>query len=209
MATTTRRLVMEASNNLHDVDSRMELDTHADTCVAGSNCVVLDLTGKVAKVSPFCEDDSTSTTFDDIPIATVATAYHCPLTGKTYILVINESLYFGDKMTHSLLCPNQLRAHGVKVDDCPRQNDPTSTHSVHVMDSDLRIPLTLRGVISGFVTRPPTATELDDFSTHVELISDTEWEPYAIDFSHREATQTQDDFPHTLASVINQLNDIM
>ena len=107
MTTTTRRLVMEASNNLNDVDGRMELDTHTDTCVAGSNCVVLDLTGKVAKVSPFCEDDSTTNTFDDIPIATVATAYDCPFTGRTYILVINEALYFGDKMTHSLLCPNQ------------------------------------------------------------------------------------------------------
>ena len=83
---------MEASNNLNDVDGRMELDTHTETCVAGSNCVVLDLTGKVAKVSPFCEDDSTTNTFDDIPIATVATAYDCPFTGRAYILVINEAL---------------------------------------------------------------------------------------------------------------------
>jgi hypothetical protein len=78
-----------------------------------------------------------------------------------------------------------------------------------VKDSDLQIPLTLNGVISGFVTRLPTASELDDFSTHVELTSDAKWEPYAIDFSHREANQQQDDLPRTLASVIHQINDVM
>jgi hypothetical protein len=57
----------------------------------------------------------------DVPVATVATAYDCPTTGKTHILVINEALYFGDKMSNTLLCPNQLRANGIRVDDCPRQ----------------------------------------------------------------------------------------
>ncbi|KAI2491468.1 Reverse transcriptase (RNA-dependent DNA polymerase) [Fragilaria crotonensis] len=179
----SRRVVMDSSQFAVTGEGRMELDTHADTCVAGSNTVVLDLTGKVA-VSPFC--DSEFRALEDIPIATVATAYDCPSTGKTYILVINEALYFGDKMKHSLLCPNQLRAHGLKVHDCPRQYDSDSTHSIHIPESDLTIPLTLRGVISGFITRVPTTAELEDLARHVELTSDEEWEPYASAFSSAE-----------------------
>ncbi|KAI2497148.1 hypothetical protein MHU86_17351 [Fragilaria crotonensis] len=79
----SRRVVMDSSRFDVNGGGRMELDTHADTCVAGSNTVVLDLTGKVASVSPFC--DSEFKALEDIPIATVATAYDCPSTGKTYI----------------------------------------------------------------------------------------------------------------------------
>jgi hypothetical protein len=181
----TRRVVMDSSKFTNSDDGnagRMELDTHADTGVAGSNTVVLDLTGKVATVSPFC--DSEFKALEDVPIATVATSYDCTVTGKTYVLIFNEALYFGDKMNHSLLCPNQLRDnHGLKVQDCPRQYDPVSKHSIDVPEADLNIPLALRGVVSGFVTRVPTDDELADLSKHVEMTSEVEWEPYARAFT--------------------------
>ena len=180
-ATTPRRFVMDSTMGTTSMDDRVELDTHADTCVAGSNTVVLDLTGKMVSVSPFCESEYP--TMEDVPVATVATAYDCPKTGKAYVLVINEALYFGDKMRHTLLCPNQLRANGVKVDDCPKQYDATSTHSIQVADRDLMIPLTMRGVISGFYTRKPTEEELANVNDHIELTADTEWDPYADTFS--------------------------
>ena len=161
--------------------ARLELDTHADTCVAGSNTVVLDLTGKTVNVTPFCETAYES--MKEIPIATVATAYDCPFTGKVYVLVLNEVLYFGDKMTHTLLCPNQLRANGLILDDCPTQFNENSSHSIYIPSCDLRIPLELDGVISGVVTRQPTMAELDDLSLHVELTSDLEWDPYSPDFA--------------------------
>ena len=187
MATTVlRRFVINSNVTDHqDANNCVELDTHADTCVAGSNTVVLDLTGKSVSVSPFCETEYNS--IEDVPIATVATAYDCPVTGRVYVLVINEALYFRDKMHHTLLCPNQLRAHGLKVDDCPRQYDKNSTHSISIPDTDLTIPLSLRGVISGFTTRRPTEGEVDDLSLHVELTSDVDWDPYALTFSGDEA----------------------
>ncbi len=192
MAIGTIRRVMDTSNasiENGDDEGRVELDTHADTCVAGSNTVVLELTGKVVSVSPFC--DSQYQSIEDVPVATVATAYDCPVTGKVHILVINEALYFGEKMKNTLLCPNQLRANGVQVHDCPKQYDPLSRHSVYVQSNDLEIPLSMRGVISGFTTRIPTQAELDDFSTHVELTSEKEWDPYSIDFSATEETHNQ------------------
>ena len=94
--TTIRRFVNTSHIAAEAVDhaGRVELDTHADTRVAGANTVVLDLTGKVVSVPSFCESPDSS--FEDIPVATVATAYDCPRTGKVYILVINEALYFGN-----------------------------------------------------------------------------------------------------------------
>jgi ribosomal protein L19E len=186
MARSTFRYVMDTSQS-QGAEGRSELDTHADTCVAGSNTVVLDLTGnKTVSVAPFCESE-----FDpmkDVPIATVATAYDCPMTGRTYVLVINEAIYLGGKMDHTLLCPNQLRPNGLRVNDCPKQFDATSDHSIHVPESNFVIPLSMRGVISGFHTRVPTAQELEDLSIHVELTSETEWDPYSMTFEDVEST---------------------
>eukprot|EP00978_Attheya_sp_CCMP212_P032252 scaffold125014_cov51-Attheya_sp.AAC.1 len=40
-------------------------------------------------------------------------------TGKTYILVFNESLFYGQALDHSLINPNQLRSYGVHCWDNP------------------------------------------------------------------------------------------
>ena len=138
-------------------------------------------------VSPFCESEYP--TMEDVPVATVATAYNCPKTGKVCVMVINEALCFDDKMRHTLLCPNQLRANGVNVDDCPKQYDATSTHSIHVAERDLMIPLTRRGVMSGFYTGKPTDEELANVNAHVELTAGIEWDLYANAFSALEERQ--------------------
>ena len=88
-------------------DSRQgqcEMDSHANTCVAGNNCIVLEYTGRHATgcVEAYSPDYPSK----QIPIATVATAYDCPDSGATFVLIINEALYFGDTLSFSLLCPN-------------------------------------------------------------------------------------------------------
>ena len=55
----------------------------------------------------------------NVPIVTGVTAYDDTLTGETYILVFNESLYYGLKLNHSLINPNQLRHYGIKCNDNP------------------------------------------------------------------------------------------
>ena len=87
----------------------------------------------------------------DIPIATVATIWEDPRTGEMWLLIIHEALYFGSSLQESLLCPNQLRAHGIKVDDTPVQFDSNSSHSIIVSDQ-LEIPLDMHGVASSFRT---------------------------------------------------------
>ena len=98
------------------------MDSHADTCVAGSNCTVLEFTGRTAEVEAYSPEYPPK----EIPIATVATAYACPNSGATYVLIINEALYFGDLLPFSLISPNQLRDHDVHVDERHRQHAPDS-----------------------------------------------------------------------------------
>ena len=71
--------------------------------------------------------------FDRISIGTAAIAW-TNLSGQTYILRLNQALLFGDRLDHSLLCPNQPRFFGHKVDDVPVQFDRGSTHSILFYD---------------------------------------------------------------------------
>jgi hypothetical protein len=63
-------------------------------------------------------------------------------------------------MQHLLLCPNQLRANNVIVNDIPRQFDKDSTHSIII--DDVTIPLDMLGVVSYFETCAPRQDEIDN-----------------------------------------------
>ena len=109
------------SRKVAPIYGRCELDSHADTIVAGSNCVVLNYTGNVCDVSPYRDDYSP---VSNVPVVTAATAWQSPHTGETYILVFNEALWMGDSMNCTLINPNQLRHFGTKVQDNPVSDLP-------------------------------------------------------------------------------------
>jgi hypothetical protein len=79
----------------------------------------------------------------NIPVAKTAAAYDDPYDHETYILVTAQSLYYGDKLENTLLCPNQMWSHGIEVDDVPRHLsiDVKSSHSIYVPAEDVRLPL--------------------------------------------------------------------
>ena len=108
------------SSTIQGHTGKCELDSHADTCVAGANFTILEFTGQVADVLPF--DESFYQARKDIPIVTAATLYTNPETGEEILLVIPQLLWFGTTLPHSLINPNQLRAFGHMVN-----NDPTDT----------------------------------------------------------------------------------
>ncbi len=122
--TNTTRL-----NSTLMVSGTCELDLHADTCVAGSNCIVLEYTQQTVNVSGFAPEHGELT---NIPIVTAATAFDDPKTSNTLILILGQAVYLGDQVTTTLLCPNQLHFNGIIVDDIPiHLAHPTrpSTHS--------------------------------------------------------------------------------
>lgn len=177
---SSRRRTVARTNTLMPIN-RCELDSHADTVVAGGNFKLIEDTGKKASVSGFTTQLSD---VKSIPIGSCATLYTCPTTGAKYNLVCHQSLYFGEKLgAASLLNPNQLRFNGVGVYDTPRQFDPKSTHSIEV--EGISIPLDVEGVCSGFESTKPTDRDLEEYP-HVDLTSGLEWEPNSEFLARRE-----------------------
>jgi hypothetical protein len=134
-----------------------------------------------------------SAPFEKIPIGTAATAW-TDSTGHTYILRLNQALLFGTRLSHSLLCPNQLRHFGHNVDDVPVQFDRDSTHSITLRselaaDTNLMIPLMIKGVVSYFPSYYPTTHELDT-CPHINLTSDAPWDPNSPAMANLEESLT-------------------
>ncbi|KAI2510326.1 hypothetical protein MHU86_4050 [Fragilaria crotonensis] len=90
---------------------RCEMDSHADTCVAGGNCVVLEYSGRNATVEAYSPDYPSKT----VPIATVATAYDCPTSNATFVLIINEALFFGVIAGFTTRLPTQAELDDVAL----------------------------------------------------------------------------------------------
>ena len=75
----------------------------AYTCCLGTHFIVMEETRREAEVFGYKRARPKI-----IPIVTSATAYDDAVSGTIYILIFNESLYYGNKLDHSLVNPNQL-----------------------------------------------------------------------------------------------------
>jgi hypothetical protein len=76
---------------------------------------ILELKDEKVNVFPFSEN---SAAVQDVPIASVCTVlWENPKTGELWMLVLDEALYFGQQLEESLLCPNQMRAARVMIEE--------------------------------------------------------------------------------------------
>ncbi len=162
-----------------------EMDSHADSCCLGMNFTPIYFTRKICDVSPFLSDLPSQ---QGVQICSGATAYD-DSDGGTYILVLNKALWFGDRMQHSLINPNQVRAYGVSLCDDPM--DPN--RQLGMMVQDTFIPFTMAGTTCSFATRTPTSWELDN-CPHLEITSNSEWNPCAPHFVQDPGEHTEDLF---------------
>jgi hypothetical protein len=186
---------------------KVELDSHADTVVAGAVCRVLELTEKACDVYPFLNDYEP---MNQAPVAKVATAYDHPLSGETFILIFGQALYLGDKLRHTLIFPNQLRFNGVIVDDIPKHlsHDGKSTNSIYLPNQDVRLPLKLRGVISYLDTRDPTEYDLNNCRWLV-MTNNLDWDSYDDSFAenkgraHNENGYTTMSYSHKTRQILS------
>jgi hypothetical protein len=137
-----------------------------------------------------------------IPVATVGTVYTDPVTGQQALLIFHETLFFGERLQDSLLCPNQLRDNGVIVHDVPRQFDKDSTHSVYVPEHKMRIPLEIRGIISCFATSQPMAVDLDELP-HIVMTSSAPWNPTSTSFAEAEEKFRMLKSVNTVSGLVN------
>ena len=147
-----------------------ECDTDADTCCLGRNFTVYKYTRRTADVYAYNKSYTPAT---NVPIVNGATAYDDPTSGKTFILLFNEALFYGEKMDHSLFNPNQMRKFGIPVWDNPFDHErPFSIQALW----NLEIPLMTRGTKIFFKSRVPTENELRE-CPKVNMTSESPWNP--------------------------------
>jgi hypothetical protein len=188
-----KRKVSAQGRGTSTVYSQMELDSHADTIVCGSNCSIMFFTGKECDVSPYTD---TYEAIKSVPIVQAATAYDNPETGETTILILNEAIWMGDTMGHTLVNPNQLRAYGLTVQDNPFSKAPIY---IATEGNEFVLPLKSQGTILGVTTRTPTDHELQT-CPHISLSSEHEWDPQNVRFP--EASRTvEEEVSRTVGAV--------
>ena len=175
---TNRHRVVHAvgAHTAHEVvagmEARCELDSHADTCVAGPNFIIDEYTGEHCDVTPYSNEYKPIT---DVPIVNASTAYTNPDTGETLVLRFNQVLWYGKKMHMSLINPNQMRHYGLVVSDDPTDYDRT----FGVSGDNFVIPFEISGTTVFFSSRVPTRWELENCRV-VEMTMDSPWSPSEV-----------------------------
>ena len=146
-----------------------EMDTHADTCCAGANWRLLELTGETCEVSPFLDSIDV---VRNVEVGKCGTVWTSEVDGKEYLLLGDQMLWFGSRLPNLLLNPNQMRAFGLSVCD-----DPWDEHREFGIDSGVEefIPFQVDGTNIYFESRAPTDWEIDHLPT-IDLTADT-WDP--------------------------------
>ncbi len=182
-----KKCIKDYVNPYEIVHNTCEIDSHADTCIAGPDCLVLEFTDQVVNVSTYLEQLDT---MENIHIVTAATAWDDLATGTTTILILGQALYMGDKVKTTLLCSNQMRAQGIIVDDVPLHlapKDKPSSHSIYFPEDDFVVPLSMKGIFSYFSTRTPTWEEIETCK-HAKLTNEFNWDLHSEDFQEQETS---------------------
>ena len=150
-----------------------EIDTNADTCCLGLNFTVLKMTPRTADVYPY---DTSCKPFYNVPIMSGATTVKYSITGNSFIMVINEALYYSKKLYHSLINLNQLKCYKTMVWDDPF--DPYRELFIETGDFNT-IDLTPDGTDIGFISHVPMDEELKTLP-HIEVTSGSERNPNTV-----------------------------
>lgn len=176
--------------------ARCELDTHADTCVAGANFLIHSFDGQTCDVMPYTD------TYDavrDVPVVTASTAWTNEVTGETFILYFPQVLWYGKKMKVSLINPNQLRHFGLQV--CDDMTDKNRSFGIEI-DDNIVIPFKMDGTIIHFTTRVPTQWEMENCRLYM-MTDDSPWDPATVQIYA--ISQKQTDHENVQISEIRKL----
>jgi hypothetical protein len=109
----------------------------------------------------------------------------------------------GDKMSHTLVNPNQLRACGIAAQDNPFIEAPIF---ISTEDNNFSVPLACKGAILGVATRTPTEQELQtcpQTCPHVTLSSDYEWDPQNVRFP-KASRAVEEEISRSIGSIMTQ-----
>jgi hypothetical protein len=142
----------------------------------------LEATTRTADVYAY---DKSIAPIENVPIVTGATAYDDPVSSQTFIFVFHESLYYGTKLDHSLINPNQVRHYQIPFWDNPYDKE----RGLCIETSDVRVPLLSKGTKIYFETRVPTEWELNN-CVHIDMTSRREWNPTSVNMQASSTTSS-------------------
>jgi hypothetical protein len=164
-------------------DSRTELDSHANMPVVGKFAFIISNTGRIADVKAYAPDYDTM----QIPIVDAAVKYECPYDGTTYILVIRNALHV-PSMQNNLIPPFMIRGAGIILNDTPKmqvEHPTVDDHSIFFPETKFRIPMSLWGVFSYFLTSKPTTQDMEE-PDQVYMLTPSRWDPHQSAYAENE-----------------------
>ena len=177
--------VSDTSAEEGDGHPRTELDSHANMLVVGQHAYILAELGTYVGVSPFTPHYKALRA----PIVDAAVQYDSPYDGKTYILVLQNTIHV-PLMTNNLLLPFMMREAGIVVRDMAKIHVEAPTvedHSTTFMENGFRIPLSLWGVFSYFPTSKPMSKTLQNV-TDVYIVTPLLWQPHSDTYAHTKSS---------------------
>ena len=119
-----------------------------------------------------------------VAAATVATD---PSYGQVLILVVKDGLWFGNKLAHSIINPDQLRYAGIKA----MNNNPFGSNTSPFVQKLYRFPPDILHYIS-LETTTPTQLTLR-IPSHIHLTMDTILNPHNAQLAPSESAETETD----------------
>ena len=160
--------------------------------MVGCNALVVQDFERLVDV---CGYDPAGPVTSSLRTVSAALAYTRPTDGEVIILVIHQAVLI-PSLHHNLLCPNQMRLNDVVVHEQPKfltERPTDTTHAIVIPGDDetnqppLTIPLDLKGLVSCFPTRLPTAEEYESCLRY-ELTSESPvFEPHDTTYAQQEA----------------------
>ena len=173
----------------------VELDSHADMCVVGNNCLVIYDYNRLVNVYSYNPKDDHRR--DKTVDATVD--YQDPQSSQKFILMINQAIS-NDGLDNHILYPMQCHQNGVQISEVLKflaENLSETIHAielVHPFDAayPLIISLWSSGVTSYFDMYFPSVSEYenDDIpKTHLTA-EEPPWAPSTSEYSERETCMT-------------------
>lgn len=138
---------------------KLGLDSWADTSCVGRHAHIDSyVDGKSVTATGFA---SNLPAINNIPIVNCSFAYDDER-GRTFLLQINNAIYLGNNMDHSLLCPNQCESNDIRIDLRPRKYYPDSStaSTIFIGEHNLSIPILHKGPLPYIQIRRPTGEEL-------------------------------------------------
>ena len=158
----------------------MLIDSGADTFVVGKYEFVTEIIEGVSVLAQGFSDSQPI--LDDLPVFDALYAYDDPVSGEVILLEVNHCIYLGSKKNDAIACPNQMRIHGVHVDEQPNTIFPDVDNTRYLIVEGKTLPLKMRGSLLFLPVRRLTTSEVKNTELQIlQLTSPHGWDLYSTD----------------------------